>query len=97
MKKQDFITQLAESLETSKVQAARIYATVTDILREDLVNNGETTLHGFGKLSLVARAARTVHNPQTRELMEIAGRTAVRFRSSKELKDLVVDVPVDAA
>lgn len=94
MKKQDFITVLAESLECTKVQATKIYDTFTNILVDDLVNSGETAINGIGKFTLVERAARSVHNPQTRELMQIEGRTAVRFRSAKSLKDTVQGITV---
>lgn len=86
MKKQDFISVLAEQLGVTKVKAAEIYGTVTDLLVQDLLENGETVLHDIGKFALVTRAARTVHNPQTLELMNIPSRTAVRFRVAKSLK-----------
>ncbi len=92
MKKQELISKVAEQLGVSKVKAADIYSTVTGILVDDLLATGETVLHDIGKLSLVSRAARTVHNPQTRELMEIPGRTAVRFRAAKQLKDSAAEV-----
>lgn len=53
----------------------------------ELVEGGEVTLPGLGKLKTDQRAARTGRNPATGEALEIPAKTVVKFSPAKVLKD----------
>ena len=63
--------------------------TAADVVAAELVEGGEVTLPGLGKLTVKARAGRSGINPKTRELIVIPPKQVPHFSAAKVLKDAV--------
>lgn len=96
MNKNDLIHALQQELDAhreqlagsaTKKEAAQILDAVVSALTEGLLEEGEVTLPGLGKLKATLRAARTGRNPQTGAEIEIPARTTVKFSASKALDE----------
>jgi nucleoid DNA-binding protein len=89
MTKAELIEKLADKGETTKKQAAEnleiIFATIAD----ELAAGREISIPGFGKFSVVTRAARTGINPQTKKKIKIKATKAPKFTAAKALKESV--------
>jgi DNA-binding protein HU-beta len=57
---------------------------------KEVVNNGEFSLPGLGKLVKVNRKAREGRNPATGESIHIPAKTVVKFRVAKAAKEAVM-------
>lgn len=73
----------------SKAAAARVVDTCLAIIEEQLVAGGNVRFVGFGTFDKVVREARMMKNPQTKEMMQVPSKNAVRFSASKSLKDAI--------
>jgi DNA-binding protein HU-beta len=60
-----------------------------ELVREDLIQTGRSELRGLGTFAVHQRPARKTVHPKTRKPVDIPARKAVRYRASKELKDLL--------
>lgn len=89
MTKKELIKVVAEKLEKSQKETAELVDVVFDEIVKGLLENGEVRLSGFGKISVVERAARKARNPQTGEEMIVPAKKAIRFKAAKQLKDAV--------
>lgn len=89
MTKAEFIDKLAAKGDTTKKQAAESLELVFDTIAEELQNGSEVSVPGFGKFSVVKRAARTGINPQTKKKIKIKATKAPKFTAAKALKEAV--------
>ncbi|MCH9770638.1 MAG: HU family DNA-binding protein [Gammaproteobacteria bacterium] len=89
MNKQDLIDAIAQAADISKSAAEVALNTFTDSVTETLVNGGKVAILGFGSFETSNRAARTGHNPQTGQKMQIPASTVAKFKAGKKLKDAV--------
>lgn len=89
MTKTELIAIVAEKNEITKKDAERIVSSTLDAITADLVAGNRVSLAGFGIFETKTRAARTGHNPKTKEVIEIPASTSVGFKPSKTLKDAV--------
>lgn len=87
MNKSELVAALATANGLSKKQADEVVESISAIISEALAAGDEVALPGIGKLSVVARAARTGRNPQTGEEVKIAAKRAPKFSAAKALKD----------
>lgn len=87
MNKAELIEALAEATDTPKTQVNKFLNALTEIITDTLKSGDEITLVGVGKLDTNHKAARAGRNPLTGESIQIAARTAPRFKASKQLKD----------
>lgn len=66
-------------------------ATPKETVFADIVSelriNGIANVKGFGKFTVVERAARIGRNPRTGESVEIASKRVVKFTPAKALKE----------
>ncbi|MBT7553095.1 HU family DNA-binding protein, partial [bacterium] len=62
----------------------------TAMAYKEVVNNGEFSLPGLGKLVKVNRKAREGRNPATGESIHIPAKTVVKFRVAKAAKEAVM-------
>jgi len=74
-------------LEIGQAKAA-VEATLEEIAKQ-ISSGNEVRLTGFGKFSVVQRAARAGRNPQTGETMQIAAKSVPKFSPGAELKKVV--------
>ena len=90
MKKQDLVEAVmsAAGLETKK-QAEMAVDGLFDAIVKSLSKGEEVAVTGFGTFKVVKRAARAGINPKTGEKIQIAAKTAPKFRAVKLLKEAV--------
>ena len=86
MRKEELASKLAEQTNMSKNAAAGIINKVFDLLAEDLVANGETSLPGLGTLKVAQRDARTGLNPRTGEKVSIPAKKRVKLVTAAVIK-----------
>lgn len=87
MTKQEMIVELANNHALTREKAATILADITEINLDNLLlNGGEATIYGIGKLKVVDRAERKGRNPKTGETIRIAPTRVVKFTATKDLK-----------
>lgn len=79
--------QKREAIRISKADMTAVVDALGEIVQAQLADGGEVVLPGIGRLSAAKRSARTGHNPQTGEVLEIPARMAPKFTASKVLKD----------
>lgn len=87
MKQEDLVNKIAGDIGASKAEVERTLKSLGATVQEALGANGEVTLPGIGKFSVVTRAARTGRNPRTGEALEIAAKQVPHFSAAKALKD----------
>jgi nucleoid DNA-binding protein len=58
-------------------------------VREDLKETGRSELRGLGIFAVHTRPARDTTHPKTGQPVHIKERKAIRYRASKELKELI--------
>lgn len=89
MNKTELIVAIAEKAEISKKDTEKVLKAFTDVVAEELKNDGKVQLVGFGTFEVSSRGARDGRNPQTGEPMKIAASKAPKFKAGKALKDAV--------
>jgi DNA-binding protein HU-beta len=90
MKKPDLVEAVmsAAGLPTKK-QAETAVDALFDAIVKSLSRGEEVAIAGFGTFRVMKRAARTGVNPKTGEKIQIAAKTAPKFRPAKQLKEAV--------
>ena len=89
MNKTELVAAMADQAGLSRKDAEAALKAFTDIVSEELKNDGKVQLVGFGTFEVSKRSAREGRNPQTGEVMPIAASKAPKFKAGKALKDLV--------
>lgn len=87
MNKSQLIEHIAHNADLSKHGAGRALDAMQAAITQTLKKNGEVTITGFGKFSVIKRAARTGRNPRTGETLRIKASKAPKFTPGKALKD----------
>jgi len=89
MNQSELILKTAQTTGVSKKDVEAVLKTAGDIVTASLAEGGEAVLPGIGKLSVSQRAARTGHNPKTKEPIQIPAKKVPHFSAAKALKDAV--------
>ncbi|MCM1365393.1 MAG: HU family DNA-binding protein [Faecalibacterium sp.] len=89
MNKTELVNAVAEKAELSKKDAEKAVAAVFSAVEDALVAGDKVQLIGFGTFEVKERAARTGHNPQTGEKIEIAAAKIPSFKAGSALKNAV--------
>jgi DNA-binding protein HU-beta len=89
MNKSELVAKIAEGADITKVSAGRALDSLIAAITEELSNDGEVALVGFGTYKVNDRAARTGRNPQTGAAIQIAAAKVPAFKAGKALKDAV--------
>ncbi len=89
MTKAELIEKLAKKGGTTKKQASEALDMVFGTIAAELKKGAEIAIPGFGKFSVVNRAARTGINPQTKKKIKIHATKAPKFSAAKALKESV--------
>lgn len=89
MTKAEFIDRLAKKGETTKKAAGAALDMVFSTISEELSKGEQISVPGFGKFSVVKRAARTGINPRTKKKIKIKATKAPKFSAAKALKEKV--------
>lgn len=89
MNKKEIIETVADMYEMSKSEVKNILDATLDTMKDALEDGQKVELFGFGNFTIVERAARKGRNPATGDAIDIAASKAVKFKPSKNLKDLI--------
>jgi nucleoid DNA-binding protein len=85
--------QLADAISKQlnlKIRTGREFLQLLlEKVREDLKETGRSELRGLGIFAVHTRPARDTTHPKTGKPVHIGERKAIRYRASKELKELI--------
>ena len=84
------VNHFAEKFGLKRAQAKEFFDELASLAGNEVKNNGEFVLPGFGKLVLSERKAREGRNPATGQPIQIPAKTTLKFRLGKGMKDSVV-------
>ena len=87
--KQDLIIRAAGRVDITHVKAGEVLNGILADITDALSKGDEVTLHGFGKFTVKATAARTARNPITGEAVNVPAKRKVVFKAQKALKEAV--------
>lgn len=90
MTQSEVVNHFAEKFGLKRAQAKEFFDELANLAGNEVKNNGEFVLPGFGKLVLSDRKAREGRNPATGEPIQIPAKTTLKFRLGKGMKDSVV-------
>ena len=83
----ELISALAEKTGVSKAKAKEFLEAHSEMITNELKENGSVHLSGIGKLKMGERAERQGRNPATGEPMTIKASKTVKFSGGKRFKD----------
>ena len=89
MTKNELIRDVADSTGATQASVKETLDAALECIVEELEEDGEVSIAGFGKFSVAHRAARTGRNPATKETIQIAASTSPKFKAAKAFKDRV--------
>ena len=89
MNKKELVEYIADKVDVTKADAERMLEAFMEAVTTTLKKKDSVVLTGFGTFSVSERAARTARNPRTGEMVNVAARTAPKFKAGKKLKDAV--------
>ncbi|MBQ9493383.1 MAG: HU family DNA-binding protein [Oscillibacter sp.] len=89
MNKNELVSAVADAADLSKKDADAAITALVDVITQALREGEKVQLVGFGSFEVRKRGARTAHNPQTKEPMEIGPSVVPVFKAGKILKDSV--------
>lgn len=86
MTKKELTNNFAEKVSISKKDAAVYFDAAVDTIKEAILNGEKVSLLGFGTFEAIERAERVCRNPQTGETITVGPKTALRFKTSTQMK-----------
>jgi DNA-binding protein HU-beta len=89
MNKTELVKAVATQAELTQKDAAKAVDALFDTISNTLAQEEKIQLIGFGTFEIRERSARTGHNPQTGEEIQIAASKVPAFKLGKELKEAV--------
>lgn len=87
--KTEVIRMISEKTGVQGKQVSEVLAQLAEIAISETKQSGEFTVPGLGKLVKSERAARVGRNPATGESIQIAAKTAIKFRFAKAASDAI--------
>jgi DNA-binding protein HU-beta len=89
MNKSQLIDAVASDSGLTKTDSARAIESLLDTVTRTLRRGDEVNITGFGKFSVIKRAARQGVNPRTGERVKIKASKAPKFSAGASLKQAV--------
>jgi DNA-binding protein HU-beta len=89
MNKSQLIEAVASDSGLTKTDSARAIESLLDTVTRTLRKGDDVNITGFGKFSVIKRAARQGVNPRTGERLNIKASMAPRFSAGASLKQAV--------
>jgi DNA-binding protein HU-beta len=89
MNKTQLIDAVASDSGLSKADSSRAIESLLDTVTKALRKGDEVSITGFGKFSVVKRAARMGVNPRTGDRVKIKASKAPKFSAGASLKQAV--------
>src|SRR4051794_28008428 len=90
MGKSELFSHFADRFEVKRTQAREFFDELNTLAEKELKRSGEFVLPGMVKLVVQKRKARMGRNPATGAAIKIPGKTVVKARIAKQLKDAVL-------
>ena len=90
--KKEIIYSLKSSIGTSYTNIQKITDDIIDILTNILIDQKKINIKNFGSFNIVHKNERIGRNPKTKEEFTITSRNAVKFKPSKEFKQIIIDI-----
>ncbi len=87
--KAEVVDRVAELTGYAKTQVAMTYDLLFELMSETLAADDKVTVPNFGTFQVSERPARAGRNPATGEVISIAASKSVRFKVSKNLKEIL--------
>jgi integration host factor subunit beta len=88
--------QIAKRLQLPIRTGREFMKLLLEFVREDLRKTGRSELRGLGTFAVHDRPARDTVHPKSGKPVHISARKAIRYRASKELKELINPAPPPA-
>jgi len=85
--------QIAKEMGLTLRQGREFLSRLLELVREDLVTTERCELRGLGTFAVYARPARKTTHPVTGEPVKIPARRGIRYRTSKQLKEMLNTKP----
>lgn len=89
MTKNDLAREVSVSEKLHLSTAVKAVDGILRVIKEALAKGEEVTLRGFGTLSVVQREERNAVHFKTKEPIVVPAHRSVKFKLSKELKELL--------
>jgi DNA-binding protein HU-beta len=89
MNKSQLIDAVASDSGLSKADSSRAIESLLDTVTKTLKKGDEVAITGFGKFSVVKRAARLGVNPRTGEKVKIKASKAPKFSAGASFKNAI--------
>jgi DNA-binding protein HU-beta len=89
MTKKELAVYIAAQNTVSQTEAAKMVDLVVTAIREQLEQNQEVTIRGFGTFKPVTSAPRSGRNLRTQERVTIPAKVRIKFKSYMEEKEVV--------
>ena len=89
MTRTELIDKISESVDLTKAETTQVIMAYETIVGKALSKGEDVALVGFGRFSVVNRAARNGHNPRSGKKIKIPAKKAVKFKVGKRLADVV--------
>jgi nucleoid DNA-binding protein len=84
--KKGLAAKIAQKTCITKKEAVQVVDLLFEEIVEELEDNGEVSIVGFGKFYLYQHSPRPVRNPKTQEEMLLKPYKSIKFRVSDKLK-----------
>ncbi len=89
MNKAELIEQVAETTNMTKSDINRAIKAFEQVVSSELSRGGHVLLVGFGKFSVVRRAARPYRHPRTGKIINAPAKKTVGFKAGKDLAEMI--------
>jgi len=89
MTRTELIDKISESVDLTKAETTQVIMAYETIVGKALSKGEDVALIGFGRFSVVNRAARNGHNPRSGKKIKIPAKKAVKFKVGKRLAGVV--------
>lgn len=86
MTKKELIAGVADMNDMNKSEVEETLNATLEMIQDAMAEGESVDLYGFGKFSVVERAARKGRNPATGEEIQIAASKSPKFKPAKALK-----------
>lgn len=89
MTKADIIDRISAGTGLTKIETEAVVSGFMTTVIDALVAGESVELRGFGAFRVQHRAARTAHNPRTREKVQVDAHYVPVFKAAKDFKESV--------
>jgi len=89
IKKKDLVDRIIASRKLKRSQVRDVVQDFLDEMVKELVRGNRIEFRGFGVFEVRSRAPRTAQNPRTGQRVPVPARNGIRFKSGRELRELI--------